>query len=396
MKLISDQIEQQLQHGSFIRRMFEAGTALKKEFGEDAICDFSLGNPDLPAPPVVAQSLQRIRHSASQPFAFGYMSNAGFLRVREKLAAYLSHEQGVPLSGDDVLLSCGAAGALNVLFHTILEPGEEVLALAPYFVEYGFYAGNHGGVLRTVDTVPGYFTPDMDALEKAVTARTRALIINSPNNPTGQVYSAQEMQSITDLLGRKSAAFGKPIYLVADEPYRFLTYDGTCVPAILPLYPYAVLASSFSKNLSLAGERIGYLALSPHLENRAQLMAGFSFSNRVLGFVNPPIIGQYLVEDALGAQVDASVYARRRDVMAGVLAEAGYEFLLPKGAFYFFPKAPGGDDLAFVNGPLLREKILGVPGSGFAGPGYFRLAFCVDETIIRRAAPGLKRALEKA
>jgi aspartate aminotransferase len=396
MKLVSGQVAEQLQNGSWIRRMFEAGAALKKEFGEEAVCDFSLGNPDLPAPGTVAQGLEKVLREAGRPFTFGYMPNAGFPWAREKLAAHIGQEQGLALSGKEILLTCGAAGGLNVIFRTVLDPGDEVLAIAPYFVEYGFYVGNHGGRLRAVSGKPGCFSPDPDALEAAVTPRTRALIINSPNNPTGQIYTAEELEELVALLSRKSAEYGRPIYLVADEPYRFLAYDGATVPAILPLYPYAILASSFSKNLSLAGERIGYVALSPQLEGREELMAGLILANRVLGFVNPPVIGQYLMASALGSQVDITVYARRRTAIAEVLTEAGYEFPMPRGAFYVFPKAPGSDDVAFVNGPLLRERILAVPGSGFSWPGHFRLAFCVDEAVIRRAGPGLKRALKAA
>ena len=391
MNLVSTHVAEQLQNGSWIRRMFEAGAALKKEFGNDAVCDFSLGNPDLPAPPAVCQGLRNMAETANEAFAFGYMPNAGFTWAREKLAVHLSQEQGLHLTGDDLLLTCGAAGGLNVIFRTVLEPGDEVLAIAPYFVEYGFYVGNHGGTLKAVPATKT-FSPDIAALEAAMGPRTRALIINSPNNPTGQIYTQGELVALAALLSRKSAEYGRPIYLISDEPYRFLAYDRVAVPAVLPLYPYTILASSFSKNLSLAGERIGYLALSPQLEGREQLMAGFILANRVLGFVNPPVIGQHIMIAALGSQVDVSIYARRRDAMAEVLRNAGYDFVLPKGAFYFFPKAPGGDDVAFVNGPLLREKILAVPGSGFAGPGYFRLAFCVDEAVIRRAAEGLKKA----
>lgn len=391
MSLVTEAIAKQLQGASWIRRMFEAGAALKKQYGEDKVCDFSLGNPDLPAPPTVAKGLEQVLAKADQPFAFGYMPNAGFPWAREQLAAHLAVEQGVPLTGDDVILTCGAAGALNVVFKAVLEPGDEVLAIAPYFVEYGAYVGNHGGVLKAVPSNPSDFTLDFAALEKAVTPKTRALIVNTPNNPTGQVYTKEALETLAALLLRKSRENGRPIFMVVDDPYRFLAFDGVEVPGVLGLYPYAVLASSFSKNLSLPGERMGYLAVSPSLENRAELVAGFILANRVLGFVNPPVIGQYLMAAALGSQVDVSVYAARRKAMAEVLTRAGYDFFLPRGAFYFFPKAPGGDDVAFVN-RLLEERVLAVPGSGFAGPGHFRLTFCVEEEVIRRAEDGLKRA----
>ncbi len=392
MSLVAASIAKQLQGASWIRRMFEAGAVLKKQYGDDAVCDFSLGNPDLPAPPAVAEGLKKLLQIADQPLAFGYMPNAGFPWARAQLAAYLAKEQGVPLAGDDVVLTCGAAGGLNVAFKTVLEPGDEVMAVAPYFVEYGGYVGNHGGVLRAVPSRPDTFALDLDAMERAISAKTRAVIINSPNNPTGRIYDQAELEDLAALLTRKSDENGRPIFLVADEPYRFLAYDGATVPSLLPLYPYAILASSFSKNLSLPGERVGYLALSPRLQGREELMAGLILANRILGFVNPPVVGQHLMAAALGSQVDVSIYAARRKAMAETLTDAGYEFSMPAGAFYFFPKAPGGDDVAFVN-RLLEERILAVPGSGFAGPGHFRLTFCVDEAIIRRAGPGLKRAI---
>ncbi|SBV95603.1 Aminotransferase class I and II family protein [uncultured delta proteobacterium] len=391
MSLVTKSIAGQLQSASWIRRMFEAGTALKKQYGEDAVCDFSLGNPDLPAPPAVAEGLKNVLAIADQPFAFGYMPNAGFPWAREALAKHLSKEQGAPLTSDDVILTCGAAGALNVVFKTILEAGDEVLAIAPYFVEYGGYAGNHGGVLKAVPSNPDDFSLDLAALEKAIGPRTRALIINSPNNPTGQIYSKESLVALSALLLRKGKENGRPIFLLLDEPYRFLNFEGGDVPSVLPLYPYAILASSFSKNLSLPGERVGYIAVSPSLEGRGELVAGLILANRILGFVNPPVIGQHIMVAALGSQADVSVYAARRKAMAEVLTRAGYEFFMPKGAFYFFPKAPGGDDVAFVN-RLQEERVLAVPGSGFAGPGHFRLTFCVGEDVIRRAENGLKRA----
>jgi aspartate aminotransferase len=372
--------------------MFEAGIALKKEYGEDAVCDFSLGNPDLPPPPAVAEGMRRLSDTLDRPFSLGYMPNGGYPWARAALADYLSREQGAALTADEVLLTCGAAGALNILFKAILNPGDEVLALSPYFVEYGTYVNNHNGEFRAVPTHPDTFSIDLDALEAAVTGKTRVLILNSPNNPTGQIYSREEVAAVASLLREKSRVAGRPIFLAADEPYRFLAYDGVEVPALLPLYEFAVIAGSFSKNMSMPGERIGYLALSANMPGRQELMNGLIFCNRILGFVNPPVVGQHLMRSALGAQVDVGIYKRRRDAMAEVLGAAGYDFRMPRGAFYFFPKAPGGDDVAFVN-ELMRRLILAVPGSGFGCPGHFRLAYCVDETIIRRAAVGLKKAM---
>ncbi len=393
MSVLAGAISGYLENSSWIRRMFELGTQLKAQYGADNVYDFSLGNPDLPAPPEVGEALMNFAQKSSEPFAFGYMPNGGFPWLREKLAAHLSREQGVKLDGDDVLLSCGAAGAINAFLRAVLNPGEEVLTFAPYFVEYGFYCENHGGKLRTVPSVPGTFAPDLAALEHAINENTRVVLINSPHNPTGVIYSASDLAALTHLLENKSQQYGRPIWLVADEPYRFLAYDGATVPSILPLYSYAVAISSLSKNMSLPGERVGYLAISPRLKEKKELMAAVAMTNRILGFVNPPVIGQHIMAGALGSNVDISVYAARRKAMADVLNAGGYEFVMPSGAFYFFPKAPGNDDVAFVN-RLLEERILAVPGSGFGWPGHFRLAFCVNEDVIRNAAPGFARAAQ--
>ena len=391
MTVLSNSVNEYLSHASWIRKMFDLGAQLKKEYGDDQVYDFSLGNPDLPAPKEVGEALREIADHASEPFAFGYMPNAGHLHIREKLARHLSAEQAVKLDPEDVVLTCGAAGGLNSLFRAILNPGDEVLTFAPYFVEYGFYCENHGAKLKPVPSSPNTFAPDLENLEKAINEKTAAVLINSPHNPTGAIYSASDLKSIARLLENKSQQYGRPIWLIADEPYRFLAFDGAVVPPVLPLYQYAVAISSLSKNMSMPGERVGYIAVSPKMREKKELLAGLSLTNRILGFVNPPVIGQKILDYALGSSVDIDVYARRRKIMADVLDSAGYEYNLPMGAFYFFPKAPGGDDVAFTQ-KLLEERILAVPGSGFGCPGYFRLAFCVDEKVIENAREGFARA----
>jgi aspartate aminotransferase len=391
MSLVAAKIASALEGSSWIRKMFEEGIALKQQYGEDAVCDFSLGNPDLPPPPAVAEGMKKLAQILDQPFSLGYMPNAGFSWAREKLAAWLSQEQQTSVVATDVILTCGAAGGINAFFRAVLDPGDEVLCFAPYFVEYGAYVDNHGGVLRPVPSTPKTFAPDLKALEAAISKRARALIINSPNNPTGVIYSREQIDSICAVLRAASERNGRPVFLFSDEPYRFLAFDGAQVPSVLPLYSHAVLGSSFSKNLSMAGERLGYLALSSGMEGRGQLMAALTMTNRTLGFVNPPVVAQHLMAAALGSQVDAAVYERRRNAMAKVLTDAGYRFQLPQGAFYIFPEAPGGDDVAFVR-RLAQERVLGVPGSGFGCSGHFRLAFCVDEKVIFRSAEGFARA----
>jgi aspartate aminotransferase len=383
-------------NSSWIRRMFEAGIELKKKYGAENVYDFSLGNPDLAPPAAVAEGLRELADEAQKPFAFGYMPNAGYPQVRQRLAEVVTAEQGVSVSSDGLVVTCGAAGGINALFRAVLDPGDEVLCPAPFFVEYGFYAENHRGVLKTVPAKPLTFELDLAAIAGAITERTRCVLINSPNNPTGRIYSLEELGELADILRKASARTGKPILLISDEPYRFLAYDGVRVPGIFPIYEHSVVISSFSKNLALAGERVGYVAVNPAMPEAGQLVGGLILANRILGFVNAPAVGQKLLVRALGHEVDASVYATRRNAMAEVLREAGFAFAMPQGAFYFFPQIPKGeDDSAFV-AELMKEQILAVPGSGFGYPGYFRLAFCVDEATIRGAAAGFARAFAKA
>ncbi len=392
MALLSKRVAGYMENASWIRRMFEAGAQLKAQYGAENVYDFSLGNPDLPPPAAVISGLRDLSEHAHEPFSFGYMSNGGYPWAREKLAVHLSNEQNIKLSADHVVLSCGAAGAINAFFRAVLDMGEEVLAFAPYFVEYGFYAENHNATFGTVPTNAGTFTPNLEALEAAITEKTRVLIINSPNNPTGVVYTEAEIKGIIDVLERCSKKYSKPIWLVSDEPYRFLAFDNVEIPSVLPLYKYAVVVSSFSKNLSLPGERLGYVIVSPLLDDVTTLVGALLLTNRILGYVNPPVVGQHLMNAALGSQVDVTIYAKRRDAMAKVLTDAGYEFQLPRGAFYFFPKAPGGNDVSFVD-TLLTHKVLAVPGTGFGCPGHFRLAFCVDEQVILNSSKAFSKAI---
>ena len=368
---------------------------LKKEYGEENVYDFSLGNPDLAPPAIVSQALHQIADQAETPFAFGYMPNAGYLETRQVLADYLAVEQETPGFGPEhLVLTCGAAGGLNGLFRAVLDPGDEVLCPAPYFVEYGFYVENHGGKLCPVPSRPESYELDLDAIAAALNAKTRVVLINSPNNPTGQVYSRQDIEKLGQILEHHSRKTGRPVYLVSDEPYRFLVYDDVQVPPVLPLYAYSVVIGSFSKSLSLAGERVGYVAVNPAMPDCATLLGGLVLTNRILGFVNAPAIGQRLLGAALGQGVDLTVYERRRAAMASVLDAAGISYSMPKGAFYFFPQVPGTstDDTAFVKA-LMDQQVLAVPGSGFGCPGGFRLAFCVPEDVIQRSEDAFKRAV---
>lgn len=391
--LLSGEIGRSLGNSSMIRKMFEAGNELRKKYGPDNVYDFSLGNPDVPPPGAVKTALREIAELADQPFALGYMPNGGYPECRRKLAEYLTCEQGVPVPESRVVASCGAAGGLNAFFRAVLDPGDEVLCPAPYFVEYGFYAGNFGGVLKPVATRPETFQLDGAAIAAAITAKTRVMLINSPNNPTGQIYCRAELEELAAVLKQASRKFGRTIYLVADEPYRYLNYDGVEVPSVFGVYDASLVVGSFSKTLSLAGERAGYVAVNPALDGGDELMNGLIMTTRILGFVNAPTVAQQILIRSIAASVDLDIYRRRRDLMAKVLSEAGIEYLMPKGAFYFFPKSPIADERVFVE-KLLRERVLAVPGRGFGLPGYFRLAFCVEEKIIAASAESFKNAVK--
>jgi aspartate aminotransferase len=390
---LAAKIHDAIERSSWIRKMFEEGGRLKALHGADKVFDFSLGNPDLEPPESFTQVLHKII-AESRPGAHGYMANAGHEETRAAVAAYVSHEQSVKVGSEHVVMTCGAAGALNCIFKALLDPGDEVIVSAPYFVEYGFYADNHNGHINVVSTRDD-FSLDLEAIEAAINARTKVILINSPNNPTGQVYDRSSLEELGQLLATSSGKLGRTLYLVSDEPYRKIVYDGVEVPSILEVYANSIVVSSYSKDVSLPGERLGYLVVHPEAQQVEALMSGIILANRILGFVNAPALMQRIVRHLHGTCVDVTVYQARRDRFCEGLAEAGYEFVKPRGAFYLFPKSPIKDDVEFVR-LLQEENILAVPGSGFGGPGYFRLAYCVDEKTIERAMPGFARARERA
>ena len=378
-----------MESSSWIRRMFEEGAELKARLGPDQVFDFTLGNPDLEPPTRFKEELIAAARDET-PGVHGYMPNAGLLASRQALAAALEKQYGESFQAQDLVLTCGAAGGLNVALKAILDPGDEVVIFAPYFPEYFFYADNHGGVARVVET-DETFNLDLERLQAALSPRTRVVIINSPNNPTGRVYRAETLKALGALLGSHADRSGRQIFLVADEPYSRILYDNHLLPSIFAAYPDTLLVTSFSKELSIPGERLGLVAVSPQVHDREELSAALILTNRILGFVNAPALMQRVVAKVAGLTVDITPYVRRRELFGQVLSQAGIEFFKPQGAFYFFPKAPGGDDLAFVQ-RLKQENILAVPGRGFGRAGYFRLAFCVPEHVIEQAAPGFARA----
>lgn len=392
MQTVTTSIKNSMASSSWIRKMFEKGLELKKEFGADAVCDFSLGNPDVPPPQKVKDELIKLADAAIQPLGLGYCPNAGIPAVREMMAEYLSKQQETPVQAKDIVMTVGAAGALVSFFRAVIEPGDEVLTPAPYFVEYGAYCGHFGGVLKTVPSIPPTFRPDVKGIEAAITDKTRAIIINSPNNPTGCIYAEEDLKAIAAIVEKVNERRERPLFILSDEPYRAFAYDGAKVPAMLPLSKYACVLGSFSKTLSLAGERIGYFVANPAMPDQETLVAAVTLTNRTLGFVNAPVIGQRLAAALVNETVDLDIYDRRRKLMAKVLSDAGIEFEMPKGAFYFFVKSPVEDDMQFVDA-LLKEKILVVTGKGFGFAGYVRLSCSVDEKIIERSAEGFKRAM---
>jgi aspartate aminotransferase len=380
-----------------IRKMFEEGALLKKQHGADKVFDFSLGNPDIDPPPAFHDILLRLAQEDKKG-SHGYMPNAGFPEVRELLAQKASKEQNVAIDGSHIVMSVGAAGGLNAVLKTICDPGDEVVVSRPYFMEYRHYTSNHGAKLVEVDALPD-FNLDIGAIGASLTPKTAAVLLNSPNNPTGKIYPQEAIAALAELLDAHGKKTGRPPYLVSDEPYREIAYNAN-VPPVLSAYHESILVYSYSKSLSLPGERIGYIAVSPEMRDKADVMNGLIFSTRILGYVNAPALMQRIVAELTHAVVDVSIYARRRDAFTAVLDAAGIEYAAPEGAFYLFCKIPTSqknrDDVsdgAFVN-HLKQHLILGVPGAGFGKPGWLRFAYCVDEQIIRASGNAFMKAME--
>jgi aspartate aminotransferase len=389
---IAQKIKNYMEHASWIRKMFEQGIELKRKFGPERVFDFSLGNPNLEPPVQVEQAMLQVLQ-AKTTGKHAYMPNAGLKETREAVAASLSKDHGLNVSWEQIIMTCGAGGGLNVALKTLLDPGDEVIVLAPYFVEYFFYIENHNGIGILVDTKED-FTLDVTAIAKAITEKTKAIIINSPNNPTGRVYPKESLLDLGKILDNIKEKFGRVIYLLSDEPYSKLVYDGITVPSIFQACPHSLLITSHSKDLSLPGERIGFIGVNPRMANWKEVVDGLTFSNRILGFVNAPALMQRIIPLLTGVSVDVNEYKRKRDLLGQGLAQAGYSFQKPEGAFYLFPKSPNRDDEQFVH-ELLQHNILAVPGKGFGRPGYFRIAYCVDDRVILGSMEGFRKAIIK-
>jgi aspartate aminotransferase len=378
-----------LAKASWIRRMFEEGARLKQERGADKVFDFTLGNPEIEPPPAVLAAARRVLDS-KELHLHAYMPNAGHPRVREAVARRLQSATGLPYTANHVLMTVGAGAALNTVLKALLNPGDEVLTVAPYFVEYKFYVENYGGQLVVVPPRAD-LTPDVGRLQAAITPRTRAVILNSPNNPSGVIYPASTYVEIEAMIGRTL----QPIVLISDEPYRALVFDDVAVPEVPPLVTRSIVATSWSKSLAIPGERIGYLAFSPRMDEAAELFEACTFTSRVLGFVNAPALWQWVVAEVGDLVIDVAPYREKRDLMWEGLTRIGYQCVKPQGAFYVFPRTPIEDDVAFVR-LLAEEGVLTVPGSGFGMPGHIRISLTVERETVVRGLPGFERAFRKA
>lgn len=389
---VSEKIQRNMEQGSWIRRMFDEGASLKQRYGKENVFDLSLGNPIMEPPSEFFREMKRLAENP-QPGMHRYMENAGYSETRTAVAAQLSLETGINFTMNDVVMTCGAAGALNVVLKTILNPGDEIIIFAPYFLEYLNYIDNHDGVTKILPT-DEQFIPKLDVLAKGIGPKTKAVLINTPNNPTGVVYSDDFLHQLGILMEAKRNQCAAQPLLISDEPYRKIVYDGLNCPYIWSHYKHSIVVNSYSKDLALPGERIGYIAIHPECNHRKELMDGFIFCNRILGYVNAPALMQHIVRHLQGVAVSAAEYQKKRDFLYENLTEMGYSLMKPQGTFYMLPKSPVEDDIAFVR-ELQKWLVLTVPGCGFGSPGYFRISYCVDDKVIEGSLQGFRKAIQK-
>ena len=392
--MIANKMVGLVNNNSAIRMMFEEGKRSAAEFGAENVYDFSLGNPNVPAPAGLNTAIKEILDEETSTFVHGYMNNAGYEDVRETIAASLNRRFETSFTKDNIIMTVGAAGGLNVILKTLINPGDEVIAFAPYFLEYRSYINNYDGVLVEVSPDTETFMPNLAEFAEKITAKTKAVIINNPNNPTGVVYSEEIIKKLAKIMEDKQNEFGTEIYLISDEPYRELAYDGVEVPYLTKYYANTVVGYSFSKSLSLPGERIGYLVIPTEMPDYKNVFAAASIANRILGFVNAPSLIQRAVAKVIDEQTDIAYYNRNRELLYGSLKEYGFECIKPEGAFYLFVKSPVADEKEFCN-KAKAYNILMVPGSSFACPGYVRIAYCVAYETIERSLPSFKKLAEE-
>ena len=388
--MIAEKMIPFVQNNSAIRTMFEEGNRLKKQYGADKVYDFSLGNPSVPAPDCVREAIVDLANNEDPVILHGYMNNAGFEDVRETIAQSLNRRFGTDFSAKNLIMTVGAASGLNVILKTVLNPGEEVIVFAPYFLEYGAYVKNYDGKLVEISPDTETFQPDLEELERKITANTRAVIVNSPHNPTGVIYSEDTIKALAAILEKKQKEYGSVIYLISDEPYRELAYDGAEVPYLTKYYKNTVVGYSYSKSLSLPGERIGYLVIPDDLEDSETVIAAAGIANRILGSVNAPSLMQKVIARCVDAEVDVAAYDKNRLALYNGLTACGFQCIKPQGAFYLFVKSPDADEKEFCEAGK-KYNILMVPGSSFACPGYVRLAYCVSYETIINSLPEFKK-----
>lgn len=388
--MISEKMKPYVKNNSAIRMMFEEGNRLRAKYGADKVFDFSLGNPSVPAPDSVREAIIELVNTTDPTVLHGYMSNAGFEDVRQTIAESLNRRFDTKFSAKNLIMTIGAASGLNVILKTILNPGEEVIVFAPYFLEYGAYVRNYDGVLVEVSPDTTTFQPNLAEFEQRITPKTRAVIVNTPHNPTGVVYSEETIKKLSAILEAKQKEFGTVIYLISDEPYRELAYDGVEVPYLTKYYNNTVVGYSYSKSLSLPGERIGYLVIPDEADGSEELISAATIANRTLGCVNAPSLIQKVVAKCVDAKTDLAAYDKNRQALYNGLKECGFECIKPQGAFYLFVKSPVEDEKAFCEAGK-KYNILMVPGSSFACPGYVRLAYCVSYETIVNSLPEFKK-----
>lgn len=388
--MISEKMKPYVKNNSAIRMMFEEGNRLRAKYGADKVFDFSLGNPSVPAPDCVREAIIELVNGTDPTVLHGYMSNAGFEDVRQTIAESLNKRFDTKFSAKNLIMTVGAASGLNVILKTILNPGEEVIVFAPYFLEYGAYVRNYDGVLVEISPDTATFQPNLAEFEKKITPKTKAVIVNTPHNPTGVVYSEETIRKLSAILEAKQKEFGTVIYLISDEPYRELAYDGVEVPYLTQYYDNTVVGYSYSKSLSLPGERIGYLVIPDEADGSEELISAATIANRTLGCVNAPSLIQKVVAKCVDAKTDLAAYDKNRQALYNGLKECGFECIKPQGAFYLFVKSPVADEKAFCEAGK-KYNILMVPGSSFACPGYVRLAYCVSYETIVNSLPEFKK-----
>ena len=388
--MIAEKMKGFVTNSSVIRAMFEEGKKMAAIYGAEHVFDFSLGNPNVAAPEAVAEAIRSILAEENPVEVHGYMNNSGSEEVRSAIARSLNARFGTKFDENCILMTVGAAGGLNVIFKTLLNPGDEVLVFAPFFGEYRSYVGNYDGVLKVVPADTETFQPNLALFEAMITEKTKAVIVNSPNNPSGVVYSEDTIRKLAHILCKKEREFGTSIYLISDEPYRELAYDGVEVPYLTEYYHNTIVGYSFSKSLSLPGERIGYLVLPEELDDAEDIRAAANVATRILGFVNAPSLMQKAVARCLDAKVELDYYDRNRKTLCDGLEKCGFTFTRPQGAFYLFMKSPVEDEVSFCN-KAKEYQILMVPGSSFACPGYVRIAYCVSYETIVNAMPGFEK-----